>query len=89
MVELRRVHRAEDGDVVGDRGQVRQELRHLGPALAVLGEAIGRAEQAGRAADEGEALALEELFGGVGAVQLGELRLVVQQVDLGGRARHE
>ena len=89
VVELRGVHRAQDGDVVGDRPQVRQQLGDLGAGLAVAGEAVGRAEQARRAPDECEPLALEDVLGGVGAVELRELRLVVEQIDLGRRASHE
>ena len=58
MVELRRVHRADDRDVVGDRRQVRQQLRELGARLAVPLERERRAEQPRRALDEGEPLAL-------------------------------
>ena len=59
VVELRRVHRAHDGDVVGDRRQVRQQLRQLGAGLAVPLERERRAEQLRHALDEREPLALE------------------------------
>ena len=36
VVELRGVHRSDEGDVVGDLAEVRQQLGDLGAALAVL-----------------------------------------------------
>ena len=90
VVELRRVHRADDGDVVGDGRQVRQQLRELGARLAVLLERERRAEQARRALDEREPLSLRnELRGNLLAVVLLQRRLVVEQIELRRRARHE
>ena len=54
-------HRLDDRDVVDDLGQVRQQLRQLGPALAVLGELELRPEQRRVRVDERGAIALEQL----------------------------
>ena len=89
MVELRRLHRADDGDVVGDLRQVGQQLRDLGARLAVLLELERRAEQLRRALDEREPLALDELFGNVLTVVLGQGRLRIEQIDLRRRPGHE
>ena len=61
MVERIGHHRFDDGDVIHDFGQVRQQFRQLGPALAVLGELELRPEQLGVGIDEGGAIALEQL----------------------------
>ena len=82
-------HRLDDGDVVDDLGQVRQQLRKLGAALAVLGELELRAEQLRVRIDERGPVALEQLGRRQRAVELGELRLVVEQLQVAGRAGHE
>ncbi len=56
VVELRRVHRADDRDVVGELRRPRQQLRDLRPRLPVLTERERAGQQLRRALDEGEAL---------------------------------
>ena len=90
MIELRRVAGADDRDVVGDRGEVRQQLRQLGAGLAVLAERERRAEQTRRPFDEREPLPFRDEFrGDLLAVVLLQRRLAVEQVELRRRARHE
>ena len=68
VVELRRPHRADDGDVVGDLGEIWEELRDLRPRLPVRFELERRREQLWLTLDEREALAPDELFRDVLAV---------------------
>ena len=82
-------HRLDDGDVVDDVRQVRQQLGELGAALAVPGELELRAQQLRVRIDERGAVALEQLRRRQRAVELGELRLVVEQLQVAGRAGHE
>src|SRR5205085_12580200 len=82
VIELRRVHRANDGQLVSDRREVRQQLREVCARLAARLELIRRADQSRRAVDESETLALDEGFGNLLAVQLGKLRLVIEEVEL-------
>src|SRR5205085_12230886 len=60
VIELRRVHRANDGQLVSDRREVRQQLREVCARLAARLELIRRAEQSRRAFDERETLALDK-----------------------------
>ena len=69
--------------------QVRQQLAQLGAALAVPRELAARAQQLGVALDEGEPLALDERLRERLAVELLQLRLVVEQLELAGPAGHE
>ena len=89
MVELRSAERADDRDVVRDALDVREQVRDRGRGLAALLEGIGGAQELGRPLDEREALPLDELLGDGLAVVLPELGLLVEEVDLGGRAGHE
>ena len=88
MVELVGVHRADDGQLVGDGGEIRQQFGHFDARLAVFGELVRRAEHLRHALDEREPLLLEERFGAGLAVQLLQLRLVVEQFELRRRAGH-
>ena len=69
--------------------QMRQQFRNLGARLAAARELERRAQQLGRAFDEGEALAFDEFVGDVLAVVLLQRRLRIEQIDLRRRARHE
>ena len=88
VVELIGVHGADDGDVVGDGGEVREEVGHFLPALAVPGEFVGGSQELGGADDEGKALSLDQLGGNRLAVVLRELWLVVEEVRLGRGSGH-
>ncbi len=89
MIERVGVHRFHDGDVVDDFGQVRQQLGKLRAALAVLGELEFRAEQRRVRIDERGAIAFQQLRRRQRAVELRQLRLVVEQLQMAGRAGHE
>jgi hypothetical protein len=88
-VELRGVDRAHERELVGHGAQVGPKLGDLGSGLAALQELVGGAQQLGLALDEGEALAFHELVGDRLAVGFAELGLVVEEVHLGRRSRHE
>ena len=70
-------------------GQMRQQLGELGAALAVLGELELRPEQLRVRIDERGPIAFEQLGGRQRAIELGELRLVVEQLQMARRAGHE
>src|SRR5215813_13612429 len=89
VIELCRVHRADDRDVVRVSGQVRQDVRYLLAGLAVLFELERRAEQSRRAFDEGEPLAFDVFIRAWLAVEFAERRFVVEQVERRGRAGHK
>ena len=77
-------HRADHAEVVDVRRQVRQELAHLGPALAVFRELPRGGQQVARLdALEPRLLERERL-----AVHRGHLRLGIEQVDVRRPARH-
>ena len=90
VIELRRVERSDDRDLVGDRRKMRQQFRELGARLAVLLERERRSEQPRRSLDEREPLAFrDELRRNLLAVVLLQRRLVVEQIELRRRAGHE
>jgi hypothetical protein len=82
-------HRFDDAQLVGHARRVRQQLRKLGAALAVSGELELRPEQSGIRVDERRPVALQQPRGRQRAVQLGERRLVVEQLEVARRAGHE
>ena len=83
VVELRRVHRANDRDIVGNRRQVRQQLGEFGPGLSVALECEWRPEQPRRALDEREPLAFgDEFRRNLLPVVLLQRRLVVEEIEL-------
>src|SRR5579871_2570808 len=89
VVELVGMHRADDADIVHDLRQIRQLTGDLGSRLPVALESVRGAQQFGRAFDKREPLSLNELLGDLLAVVLVQFRLVVQQIELRRRARHE
>ena len=89
MIELRRAAGLHDGDVVGDRSDVRDHLREFGAGLAVAGELIARSQHGGVGTDERVALAVDDRRREGLAFQLGQLGLVVEELELRGRAGHE
>ena len=88
VVELVGLHRLDHGEVVDHPRQVLPDLAQLRAGLAVAGELERRAQHVGHARDEGEPLPLEQLVGAGLAVVLAERGLVVEEVELAGRARH-
>src|SRR6185437_6372350 len=68
---------------------VRQEFAELRAVLADLLELELRAEQLGIRVNEGGPVVLEQFRRRQGAVELGELRLVVEQFEVARGAAHE
>ncbi len=84
VVELLGVHRFDEGQIVGDRGDARQHVRNPGAALAAAAELLRRAEQLGNAGREGEHFALDHGIGARLAVVFHQFRFVVEHVEVGG-----
>ncbi len=78
VVELVGRERADDREFVGDAGEVRKEFGNLGAAAAVLFEGVARRGDGRVAAEEGEALALDEVVRGRFAVEAGEGGFVIE-----------
>src|SRR5262245_7795163 len=89
VVELRGVHRADDGNLVDHTREVGKELRDFSASFPVSRERVWRAENLGNAPDEGEALAFEELRRAILSIQLLELLLGLEEVEVRGSSRHE
>ena len=90
VIELRRVNGADDGDVVGDVGQMRKQLGQLRAGLAIALEVERRTEEPRRSLDEREPLPLRNEFSRyLLAVVLLQRGLVVEQIELRGRPGHE
>ena len=83
------VHRLDEADVVHDLRQVRQHLGKLRAALPVLRELEPRPQHRRVGADERIALPADHRGRNRLALQLRQFRLVVEQVELARRARHE
>ena len=88
VVELLGTHGLDHGDVVGDGGDMGQELAEPCPTLAMLGEFPARPPNVGHALEKSETL-LHEGFGDRFAVVLYEIGLVVIEVEVRRGARHE
>ena len=88
MIELIRVHRAHNGDVIGDFGKVRENFGHFLSGLAAPAELVRRAQQLRLALDEGELLPAQVRVGTRLTVVLDELGLVIEQVQGRGSTRH-
>ena len=83
------VHRLDEAELVGDLRRVRQQLADPGAGLAVLRELEHRRrdrETGLRRGHAGEPLAHADRVGQLGAAQLRQLRLVVEQIHLRRRA---
>ena len=89
MVELVGAAAANDGDLVDDAGKPGEHLGELRPALAVAGKLELRPENRRVGADEGVALAADDLRRDRLSLDLGELRLVVEKFELARRPGHE
>ena len=85
------VHRPDDCDVVDHLGGVRQDLGDPGARLAVLLEGVGRRRH-GEAflpgGHAGDALPIADRVGQVLVEALRQLRLIVEGLELRGRADH-
>ncbi len=82
-------HRFDDRDVVNDTRQVRQQLGQLGAALAMPGKLELRPQQLRVRVDERGPVSLEQFGRRQLPVELGQLRLVVEQLQMARAARHE
>ena len=82
MIELIRVHRPDDGDVIDDLGQVRQFVGQLRAALAVSRKAKPRPQHGGIALDKGVTLIADHRGWQRFALELFQLGLVIKQLQL-------
>ena len=89
MVKGIRYHRLDDGDVVRDLSQVREQLRKLSAALTVFGEFELRSEQFGVWIDKCRAVSLQQLRRRKCSVELGQLGLIIKQFQVAGSTGHE
>src|SRR5205823_302634 len=81
-----RVHRADEGHVIHNAGEVGEEFGHFDPALAVLLKFPRAAEQFfGRAIDETESYLSRVIL----PATPGQFRFRVEQVDVARTAVHE
>ena len=88
VVELVRLDRFQEAQIVDLLGQVGHQLRHPCTGITVLLEIILRPQHARRAVDEREAFAFQERLRALLAVELFEIRLVVEQFQLAGCTDH-
>ncbi len=89
MVELRRMHRFHDRDIVHNRREMRQKGRKLRPALAESPELVWRAEKFRYALNEREPLSLDQVLGAWLPVEPVQRRLAIEKIQLRRAARHE
>ena len=89
VVESVGVHGLDEGEVVRDFSQARKKLREFGTRLSMFGELELGAEQGGVWVDEGGAVIFDQICRGRFAVPLGQLRLVVEQLQVAWRASHK
>ena len=89
MIDLLGLHRADDADLVGDAGDVREQVGDLLARLAVLLEFDERPARLEHGVLKlGELLPLGERLGERLAVELLQLGLVVEALELRRAARH-
>ena len=89
VIDLLGVHRADDADVVGDAGDVRERSEISCPDCAMLLELAERpARLQHRVLQLGELLALGERLGERLAVELASVRLEVEGLEVRRPARH-
>ena len=91
VIEQVRGARFHERDVVHDRRGVREEFTHPRAGPAVLFELAPSAEEVGAmtAAHEREAFPFDKRLGNRLAVQFGEFRLVIEQLELARASGHE
>src|ERR1700761_9501884 len=86
MIELVGAQGFDDAQIVNHPLQMRQPVGNPGAVFSGLMKRELRAQHLGYARDKGEPFALEERFRTVMAAEPRELRLVVEQLELAGRA---
>ena len=89
VVERVRRHAFDDGDVVDDVAQVRQQLRELRAGFAIAAKLEFRTQQSRVGVDERRPIAFEELRGWQLAVVLRQLGFVVEELQVAWAAGHE
>ena len=89
VIELIGVQRANQADVVGTRGDVRQQIGKLHAALAVALEFSRAGPERGVFLDKREPHVFQQRRRKLLAGQLGQLRLGIEQVELRRCAVHE
>ena len=88
MVELIGAHRLDETKIVNMFFQVRQTVRNPLAALARLMKWILRAEKLWYTGEEGKALSGQEGSRTILTIELGKLRLVLEELQLAGCASH-
>ena len=89
VIDLLRRHRIDDRDVVGDFRDVGEHVRNHLPRLAAFRKVVLRSETIQRLPLElGDGLPLGDRFGHRLAVHLGQLRLVIERLDMGRSPGH-
>ena len=89
MIEHVRLHAPDPADVVHDLAVVRQQFAEVHPALAVLSELAGAAEELRVAFDECETLALGETLRHFLAREFVEFGFRFEEFELARRPGHE
>src|SRR6187200_3015063 len=82
------MQRANDGDVVGNRSEVRQDLAEFQPTLAVFRELERTACERHLAADKCESSALEQRFRARLAIAFDQLRFWIEEIEVRWRTDH-
>jgi hypothetical protein len=88
VVELIGLHPFDEGQLIDDFGQRRQQLAHRRSALAVLLELEGTPQKLLGAAHECQPLIGEQFWRYVLPVQFGEFGFVIEEIELRGAAKH-
>ena len=89
MIESVGHHRFDDGNVIHNLCQVRQQFGEFRAALAILGEFELRTQQLRVGVDESSPIAFQQIRGRQGPIELGQLRFIVEQLQVAGSSRHE
>ena len=88
VIELIRVHGADQAHLIGDGVEVRAGIAHGDAAFAIARKGTRCAHELRHAGGEGEAAAFENGIGAVLPAALHELRFVIKQVEVRRRTRH-
>src|SRR5579872_2332564 len=93
MIEVFRRDTLQERDVIGDAGNMRQQVGYPGGAVTVLLEGMGGTEQLRlilrEGVHEGEPFSRHEGVGNRLVVVLLQRRLEIEEFELAGPARHE
>ena len=88
MIELVSVHRLDKADIVNVLFDMRQPIGKPQAAFSGAVKRILRAQHFRHAANKSEALADQKRRRTILTVELGQLRFVIEEFQLAGRARH-